>query len=91
MLELNKIYNEDCVEFMKKMPDESVDLIIADPPYYKTYGEFDFIFKDEEEYLNWTDQWVKECNRILKNTKTSIENAIMRTEDIRYLPSITRS
>ena len=32
-LELNKIYNEDCYEGIKKIPDKSVDLIITDPPY----------------------------------------------------------
>lgn len=31
--ELNKIYNTDCLEFMAKMEDRSVDLIITDPPY----------------------------------------------------------
>ncbi|UVD42583.1 putative adenine-specific DNA methyltransferase [Staphylococcus phage vB_SauM-V1SA22] len=31
-LELNKIYNEDCLEGMKKIPDNSVDLIVTDPP-----------------------------------------------------------
>ncbi|WAW11982.1 hypothetical protein [Staphylococcus phage SAP6] len=30
-LELNKIYNEDCLEGMKKIPDNSVDLIVTDP------------------------------------------------------------
>ena len=33
MLELNKIYNEDCLEGMKKIPDESIDLVVTDPPY----------------------------------------------------------
>ena len=35
MLELNKIYNEDCLETMKKIDDSSVDLIITSPPYNK--------------------------------------------------------
>lgn len=30
-LELNKIYNEDCLEGMKKIPDNSIDLIVTDP------------------------------------------------------------
>ena len=30
-MELNKIYNEDCIEGMKKIPDGSVDLILTDP------------------------------------------------------------
>lgn len=33
MIELNKIYNEDCRETMKRMPDNFVDSIVTDPPY----------------------------------------------------------
>jgi site-specific DNA-methyltransferase (adenine-specific) len=38
MIELGKIYCEDCLETMKRMPDKSVDLIVTDPPWmdYKT-------------------------------------------------------
>ena len=32
-MELNKIYNVDCLEFMRTMPDKSVDLVLTDPPY----------------------------------------------------------
>lgn len=37
-MELNKIYNENCLLGMKKIPDNSVDLIIADPPYNLSKG-----------------------------------------------------
>ena len=37
-MELNKIYNEDCLEGMKRIPDKSVDLIITDPPYEHVKG-----------------------------------------------------
>ena len=30
----NKIYNEDCLEALKRVPDNSVDCIITDPPYF---------------------------------------------------------
>ena len=33
MIELNRIYNEDCLEGMKRIPDGSVDLVLTDPPY----------------------------------------------------------
>lgn len=33
MIELNKIYNGDCLEIMRGMPDKSVDLVLTDPPY----------------------------------------------------------
>ena len=36
MLELNKIYNMDCIEWMKLIPDWSIDCIITDPPYWTT-------------------------------------------------------
>lgn len=40
MIELNKIYNEDCLEGMKRMPDNCVDLTVTSPPYddMRTYG-----------------------------------------------------
>lgn len=37
-MELNKIYNEDCLEGMKRIEDDSVDLIIIDPPYEHVKG-----------------------------------------------------
>ena len=33
ILELDKIHQGDCVELLRKLPDNSVDLIFADPPY----------------------------------------------------------
>ena len=33
MLEVNKIYNGDCLELMKEIPDKSIDLVLTDPPY----------------------------------------------------------
>lgn len=35
MIELDTIYNEDCLECMKRMPDKCVDLVITSPPYNK--------------------------------------------------------
>lgn len=32
-MRLNTIYNEDCLEGMKRILDESVDLVVTDPPY----------------------------------------------------------
>lgn len=68
-MEMNKIYCMDCVKYMKDLPSECVDLIIADPPYYKVINEkWDKQWKTEDEYLNWTRQWFNECVRILKPT-----------------------
>lgn len=32
-MELNKIYNMDCLKGMREMPDNCVDLVVTDPPY----------------------------------------------------------
>ena len=43
-MEIDVIYNEDCLEGMKRLPDKSVDLILTDPPYGikrdKGFGDF---------------------------------------------------
>lgn len=33
MIEFDRIYNEDCLEGMRRLPDACIDLVIADPPY----------------------------------------------------------
>lgn len=70
ILELNKIYNQDCIQFMKTLPDNYIDLIVADPPYFEICGDFDFVFKDLDDYLSWCKKWITECYRILKDTGT---------------------
>ncbi|HBX47653.1 MAG TPA: hypothetical protein DEF85_02035 [Clostridiaceae bacterium] len=67
---LNKIYNIDCIELMKELPNKCVDLIIADPPYYKICGEFDYQWKTVEEYIEWCKEWILGCKRILKSNGT---------------------
>jgi len=62
---INKVFNEDCLETMKRIEDKSVNLIIADFPYFEVKGEFDFIWKDFNEFLEWVDICAKEFKRIL--------------------------
>ncbi|MCC0662481.1 DNA methyltransferase [Clostridioides sp. ZZV15-6597] len=66
-IETNKIYNIDCIEYMKTLPDECVDLIIADPPYYKILKEtWDNQWDTDNDYFKWCCKWIKESKRILK-------------------------
>ncbi len=37
MLEVNKIYNEDCLEGLKNIDSNSIDLVVTDPPYLINY------------------------------------------------------
>jgi len=81
--ELNKIYEGDSLELLKQVPDNSIDLIFADPPYnlqlngdlYRpNQTKVDAVnddwdkFESMEEYDRFTTTWLKECHRILKNT-----------------------
>jgi len=66
-IELNTVYNEDCLETMKKIKDKSVNLIVADFPYFEVKGDFDFIWKDFDEFLKWVEVCAKEFKRILSD------------------------
>lgn len=65
------IYNEDCIEGMKKLENETADIIICDPPYNigKNFGN-NTTKQELKTYLSWCDKWIKECIRILKPTGT---------------------
>lgn len=63
-----KIYLVDCITGMKKyIKDESVDLIVADPPYFKVIGEtWDYEWRTESDYLEWSKKWIHEASRVLR-------------------------
>lgn len=90
MIELNKIYNEDCLEGMKRIPDGSVDLIVSDPPYligYKTGYRKDknhkfchIIANDDNNTL--IKEYLNECFRILKYNTAAYIFTSSKTIDI---------
>jgi len=67
-MEMNKIYHNDWMN--NTLEDKSVQLIIADPPYFEVKGEFDFIWKSFDEYLTDVERWAKECKRLLADNGT---------------------
>jgi len=58
---MNKIHNIDCIEGMKQLEDNSIDLLVTDPPY-----GYSFMDKDWDEAVPSIDVW-KECIRVLKD------------------------
>jgi len=66
---LGRIYHGDCTEGMSLLPDETVDLIFADPPYNigKDYGNNQMRLS-EQEYREWSERWIREAVRLLKPT-----------------------
>jgi DNA modification methylase len=68
-VELNKIYNEDCLIFLKKIKDESIDSCITDPPYWGVVDEeWDNQWDNIEEYKKWCEIWIKEISRVTKKS-----------------------
>ncbi len=69
MLKINNIYQGDCIDFFQKIDSNTIDLIIADPPYNlgKDFGN-GIIWNDVEKWLEWSKEWIKESKRVLKDT-----------------------
>lgn len=66
-LPLNKIILGDAVKELKKLPDESCDVIICDPPYNigKDFGN-NHDKRELNEYVSWCKKWISESIRIMK-------------------------
>jgi len=73
-LELNRIYQRDCIEGMRMLPDKSVDLVVTDPPYLMNYRsnrrvkseKFKHIANDVDSHGLISD-YLDECYRVLKD------------------------
>ena len=65
------IYTADCLQILSTLPDKSAQIVIADPPYNigKDFGN-DSDKQTMPAYLEWTDRWVHECLRVLKDNGT---------------------
>lgn len=66
---LGRLYKRDCLDFLKELKSNSVDLIFADPPYNIRKAEWD-TFESQEQYVEWSMLWIRECHRVLKETGT---------------------
>lgn len=80
-METDIIYNEDCLETLARMEDNSIDLIVTSPPYNKNFyatskkdGNWHNVINYEnyndsiepKEYENWQRKIISECLRVLK-------------------------
>ncbi|MDB2294255.1 site-specific DNA-methyltransferase [Halorubrum ezzemoulense] len=80
----NQIYNGDCLELLKELPDESVQTIITSPPYNigKRYEE-DVPF---DEYLETHRKVIEECYRVLKPEGSIFWQVAVYTKDGHHYP-----
>lgn len=61
-----KLYNGDCLEIMKDVPDKSVDLVLIDPPYNISKDDWDK-WKTVEDYVDFMGNVFLEIQRVLKD------------------------
>lgn len=88
MIELNRIYQEDCLTFMDKLREQliNVDIIVTSPPYNisKEYGSYRDN-KERNEYLYWLYQIAQKSISILKDDSSFFLN-IGGTPSDQFLP-----
>ena len=78
----NTISNMDCLKYLKRIPDNSVDLVLTDPPYNIGFdgGKGWDRWEDEREYIKWCLDWTKECIRVLKDERMLVVWGTLKTE-----------
>ncbi|MCL5877222.1 MAG: site-specific DNA-methyltransferase [Candidatus Bathyarchaeota archaeon] len=73
-LTTHSLFHEDCLETSKRLPDSSIDLIYADPPFFtgRIYSmngcSFDDKWTNATEYIDWLKPRLNEFKRILRPT-----------------------
>jgi len=78
---LNKIYNQNCIDGMKDIPDNKIDLVITDPPFAINFkskkANYNRIASrvlpgyneiESKDYYNFTYNWMNQINRVLKKS-----------------------
>lgn len=62
------VYNMDCLELLRSIESESVEVVFADPPFNlgKVYGPRVDDLRSDDDYFAWCTEWLDECHRILK-------------------------
>lgn len=67
-LQINNIYNMDCVDGLSQLEPNSIDLIVTSPPYNVgiEYDSWDDNMQ-WEDYLAWCEKWLDGCYHVLKD------------------------
>lgn len=97
------VFHNDSLEFLKKIPNQSISLILTDPPYHSTKKKNianDTAFSSDDEFISWMNDYSKEWRRILKpngalylfcSSKMSARLEVMMSERFNVLSHIVWS
>jgi site-specific DNA-methyltransferase (adenine-specific) len=61
---IHSVVSMDCLRLLGKIPNESIQLIICDPPYNINLANWD----NQSDYISWAKQWLQEAERVLLPT-----------------------
>jgi len=82
------LHNLDCLDLLKTIPSDSIDLVLTDPPYFIGFDGgrgWDSVWDNEEAYLSWCKQWTVECERVLKENRMMVVFGTLKTDTfLRY-------
>lgn len=78
--DVDVIHYTDCIQGMKNLPSESIDMLIADPPFGLNFGDMEPLYNRDsnfvaegykdvqlENYASFTEKWISEVPRLLKD------------------------
>lgn len=69
IIQHNKVYLSDCLDIIKSISNDAIDLIAVDLPFFNVVDEdWDNQWDNEEEYLSWIESLIIEYDRILKDS-----------------------
>jgi DNA modification methylase len=77
------LVSNDCLEYLYTLEDNSVDLVLTDPPYFIGFDGgkgWDSQWENEKKYLEWCDQWTRECVRVLKPNRMLVVFGTLKTD-----------
>jgi site-specific DNA-methyltransferase (adenine-specific) len=60
----HSVFAADCLDVLRKLPDNSVQLIVCDPPYNILMADWD----DHVDYIGWATHWLIEARRVLADS-----------------------
>lgn len=74
-LELNRIYQRDCIEGMKLLPDKSIDMILCDLPYGTTRNKWDSVIPLDEMWAQY-ERIIKDNGAIVLTAQTPFDKVL---------------
>lgn len=74
-LELNRIYQRDCIEGMRMLPDKSIDMILCDLPYGTTRNKWDSVIPLDEMWAQY-ERIIKDNGAIVLTAQTPFDKVL---------------